>query len=210
MRLLACSGLICFVLTYAGVWAQSAPNSALHSAGKPAEHHAIDKDRMLLLERSTFANGYIHGYEDGFHDSNLEYQLGYGPRELKLFKEYRKGDHGYSKSFGNKKSYATGYRNGFGEGYQDGIRGASFRAVRELREAAAGMSSTSDRATFDAAFANGYQFARKEGPLVNQGVACPGLSAEYCEGFARGYQLGAADVLANDSEQTARVIEKQR
>jgi hypothetical protein len=214
MRPLACSILVCCGLVVGVAWGQAAQGTnPLHSPGAPSERHLGDRDPAhVLFQRSAFAHGYIHGYEDGFHESNLDYQLNRGPRQLKEFEEFRKGDRDYSRSFGDKNSYKSGYRNGFVEGYQDGIRGGWFRAVRELREIAAGMNPMGDHATFNAAFAKGYQLARNKGFPPDGETACPGESAEYCEGFARGYRLGEADVGANGAGgvQTARVVERRK
>jgi hypothetical protein len=169
-----------------------------------------DDPVRLLYQRSAFAHGYVHGYEEGFHESNFDYQLNRDPKDPREFKQYRKGNLEYSSAFGSKNSYVGGYRIGFVEGYRDGIHGAPFRAVRELRRIAAGINSSSDRVTFDSAFAKGYQSAQKSEPRSGQEPACPGISLAYCEGFARGYQLGTADVLANGADriQTARVRQR--
>jgi flagellar biosynthesis/type III secretory pathway protein FliH len=170
-----------------------------------------------LFVKSTFAHGYIHGYEQGFHNGDIDLQMGREFRDAKSQIEYKKPV-GYRNEFGEKKIFEDGYRDGFLVGYTDCFSGRSFRAV-QLLEASHPVSSPTkihfDR-NFDRAFRDGYETGQRQGLAdgrvsaafrVDASVCEPGphgeMTPETCEAFRSGYRLGYSDGFANQHETSA-------
>ncbi len=171
----------------------------------------------MLYLKSAFAHGYMHGYEQGFHAADLDFQMARQPRDpagIKAFKEVS----GYRDQFGDKRFFVNGYREGFRVGYADSFRGARFRAVGELRAAALGLATGGDprpNQQFDAGISAGYSTGRREGlqdgrdgaAFRDLAVYCHGRvyhpfqpsADEFCSGYGRGFRMGYADGYVNQA-----------
>ncbi len=188
------------------------------------EEHLSDQAGELFLV-SPFAHGYIHGYEDGFHNGNIDYQEGRRARPLKEFRDYRFGKSGYQPAFGGLEPFRNGYKAGFSAGYVDAIAGREFRGVASIRVAGLALpgdavASLTDNGGFDRGFADGYALgliagnragiADEEFDASSQ-MCAPGSpetrthSNSYCEGFTRAYALGYQDGYLSPPAERTRV-----
>lgn len=195
-----------------------------------ADRHLTSADSQALFRKSTYAHGYMHGYEDGFHDADIDIHMGRGERAVSQIEDF-KACTGYQKGFGDKRFFRDGYRQGFTEGYGDGINRREFRAIAGARKAAEGLTPSTDASVgsdFDEAFSRGYDSGRKVGPDTLRNYAesdyafslCESKthskqtkSQEYCDAFSRGFSLGAFDASEHFSQpgmQTARKTSDQR
>ena len=181
-------------------------------AAQNPDRHLQDGARELFL-RSAFAHGYIHGYEQGFHIGNEEYQAGHRQRPISQLKRFRSGKNDYTQEFGDKGRFEAGYSVGFDAGYGDAIGGREFRAVAALRADAPDLeeddaAQAAQDGGFDRGFAAGYALGLLEGTRAGAVDAdddvtsplCSSVSQEasahppgYCEGFRHGYALGYPD-----------------
>ncbi len=191
------------------------------------DRHLMTDSARNLYQRSAYAHGYIHGYEDGFHDGDIDVHMGRGERPVSLLKDYRNCDGGYQRSFGDKKYFQLGYRQGFREAYSDSIRGGQFRAIDQANASAAGMEQTNDSLLsgkeFDQAFSAGYNSGRDRGfessrpsAFDQAGNSCEanaphsdkGRQREYCDVFMRGFSLGFGDGQAGRVDHRTQTAKK--
>ena len=124
------------------------------------DSHLQDYPGAALYRQSAFAHGFIHGYEDGFHFGDEDYQLARPARELKTTPEFHSADGGYRGAYGDKELFRQGYREGLESGYQDSYRGIAFRAISVGRAVAQDLTPVKDRHSFELGFAGGYQSVR--------------------------------------------------
>jgi flagellar biosynthesis/type III secretory pathway protein FliH len=173
------------------------------------ERHLGKSPGADLFTRSSFAHGYMHGYEEGFHGGDLDVQLGRDPRDPASLATYKKIDC-YQKDFGPREPFKVGFEDGFRAGYSDAVRLRPFSAVASLKEAAQGLSEAKtkkDLVAFDDGFREGYKRGRHQGASDGRDAAennpivppCLGLPDEYCEGFHRAFVVGYADGYSNQS-----------
>ncbi len=175
------------------------------------EHLADPAGELFLV--SPFAHGYIHGYQDGFHNGNIDYQEARKPRPLKDFREYRLAKAGYEERFGDVRAFRSGYRDGFLAGYSDGVAGREFRGMAAIRVAAEALpgdaiADITGKGGFDQGFGDGYELGliagRRAGAADDDFDATNRMCApdspetrahppSYCEGFTRAYALGYRD-----------------
>src|SRR5581483_8709170 len=93
-----------------------APAQQSNQPRSDGERHTSVDPGSALYQRSTFAHGFIHGYEQGFHIADLDYHVGRTDRKLKDIHEYRDASSGYHSSFGDKNIFRRGFREGFSQG----------------------------------------------------------------------------------------------
>src|SRR5215207_10388042 len=65
--------------------------------------------------RAAFENGYKDGLKRGEQAARDR-----KPFNAQLERDYRDGDNGYNRSYGDRARYRDDYRGGFAEGYRDG------------------------------------------------------------------------------------------
>ncbi|HZU22530.1 MAG TPA: hypothetical protein VE998_06825, partial [Terriglobales bacterium] len=123
---------------------------------EPASDQHLSDPAAALYQRSPFAHGYIHGYEEGFHVGDQDLQFGRLTRG-----DRRKTSAGHPRPAlrGESASFREGYDQGFTAGYRDSVAGREFRAIAALRQAAAALGEgarAQDDGGFDAAFMTGY------------------------------------------------------
>jgi hypothetical protein len=185
-------------------------------AGASCPH--LDSERAALYQRSSFAHGYIHGYEQGFHIGNQDLQLARAARDLTKTETYRKAGEEYRPQFGKRDAFRIGYRNGMVVGYTDAMSGHSFRAIDEARiatarlddESAAPYGANARNHHFELGFMDGYTAGTLQGVgdgrnRVNYRPAqadcgigrSPTLGETYCEGYLRGFTFGYSDGYIN-------------
>jgi flagellar biosynthesis/type III secretory pathway protein FliH len=191
--------------------------AALASSAQVDEQHCQERGTGAIVTRSAFAHGYRHGYEAGYHEGNIDINM--ARRARTQAKQFKGLSLGYEDSFGPKKSFELGFALGLKAGYSDGYVGNNFRAVDELRSAAASLGDSAapidpqnlffDRGVslgYHDGFAHGQSEPRNSTSSVSiNSVSCsfrpstPGESAaepSYCDGYRRGYLLGHGDGLA--------------
>ena len=174
--------------------------------------------RTELFAKSTFAHGYMHGYEDGFHVGDLDVQMGRSYRDVKCQEKFKKPA-GFKAEFGKKGLFDDGYRKGFQVGYTDAFAGRNFRAVQLIQQSSTVLKqgSTRENRDFDSAFQQGYETGQKKGLEDGRSAAAENAAplqceehlakggagepkADYCEAFRGGYQLGYSDGFANQRD----------
>ena len=182
-------------------------------------NYVEDSFAAALYTSSVFLHGYVHGYEEGFHNADIDIQMAHGFRDVSAMPEYKKvGD--CPANVGDKSVYERGFRQGFRVGYVDGMSGRSFRAVRSLRIATAGLS-TGDwnqrrRESFEMGVQEGYYAGQSEGLHDGRTAAgfrrmdpgCTALDenapaakdAAYCDGFRRAFSIGYSDGYTNQQD----------
>jgi len=186
------------------------------------ESHRNEPVTGVLLARSAFAHGYRHGYEAGYHQGNIDINMARQARTR--FSELRGLPLGYQNDFGPRNSFLYGFQFGLMAGYGDGYSGKEFRAVSNLRVAAAELNPTLPElkvrtSTFDRGLLFGYEdgFGRKPAKAMDgvpkqlsRGGSCQaapagkeqngGETPDYCDGYRRGLILGRTDAFAARGE----------
>lgn len=166
------------------------------------DHHLSIGSTSNLYARSTFAHGYIHGYEQGFHCGDLDLQLGRDPHDPSSIPSFKKPFAAYRLNQNSRALFKSGYQDGFLAGYSDAVHGLAFRAVDALRHVADGLAiATQSPLIFDEGFRDGYEAGRRQGANDGREVAvsnpinppCLGLPVDYCDAFRRGFELGYGD-----------------
>jgi len=182
-------------------------------------NYVEDSFAAALYTSSVFLHVYVHGYEEGFHNADIDIQMAHGFRDVSAMPEYKKvGD--CPANVGDKSVFERGFRQGFRVGYVDGMSGRSFRAVRSLRIATAGLS-TGDwnqrrRESFEMGVQEGYYAGKSEGLHDGRTAAgfrrmdpgCTALDqnapaakdAAYCDGFRRAFSIGYSDGYTNQQD----------
>ena len=162
----------------------------------------------VLYQRSAFAHGYLHGYEQGFHLADLDIQMGHLLPGVHARRDAHDQDPHYSPAYGDKALFVAGFKLGMRAGYADSLHSVPFQAIAEMREAARGLSPGDSRG-FDRAFYEGFVGGEHQGAgdarlLTNfdyvrsschqrQTNAKPADAGSYCDGYARGFRLGYDD-----------------
>jgi len=172
------------------------------AAQSSADNHVTMDSARELYQSSSWAHGYVHGYEKGFHIGDLDLQLAKASRnpekddgaKIRMRSEY-----------GKRKSFLKGFKQGLQVGYADAYSGREFRAFRELRKIAqdfepARTTSTNDDGNramdegYKKGLAAGLYDGRTGRRFTNRADVDPcKKDANYCEFHDRGVQLGYAD-----------------
>lgn len=181
--------------------------------------YSEDSLASALNSHSVFLHGYVHGYEEGFHNADIDIQMAHGFRDVSTMSQYKKVAECPAKA-ADKAVFERGFRQGFRVGYVDGMSGRSFRAVSSLRLAVAGLS-TADwnqrrRASFELGIQQGYYAGQSEGlhdgrtasafRLMEPGCtaldqnASAAKDADYCDGFRRAFSIGYSDGYTNQQD----------
>ena len=176
-----------------------APAQNLGKQPDASERHTTSDPGSDLYRRSAFAHGFIHGYEQGFHLADLDYHVGRTDRKLAELRAYREAP-GFRSSFGEKKTFQRGYREGFQQGYDDSIHSRRFRVEIAGQIVADGLKDFAGSSQeFDAGFTAGYLAQRSKSQNV---LGCGQQeSAAYCNGLALGAEFatissGASPIIA--------------
>jgi hypothetical protein len=177
-------------------------------AQQKADDHMADA-ASPLYQRSAFAHGYLHGYEQGFHLADLDIQMGHMLPGVRIRRESHEEDPHYRSAYGDKNLFVAGFKLGMRAGYADSVGGVAFRAISEMRNAADGLSAEPTSAHFDRGFYEGFLTGEHQGAgdahasadLGNVSNACrqqhaadkPEQNQPYCDGYTRGFRLGYSD-----------------
>lgn len=99
------------------------PGSALAQAGNwrwteiaAARGRRTDAAQVSYFELRRLA--YDHGYREGFKEGEKDARRG-DPLSYYDEKEFRRGDRGYHRSYGDRERYRQLFRDGYASGYQD-------------------------------------------------------------------------------------------
>lgn len=167
----------------------------------PDVHVTMDSARELY-QSSSWAHGYVHGYEKGFHLGDLDLQLAKparNPEKDETAKVRMRGE------YGDRKSFSKGYKQGLLVGYADAYSGREFRAFRELRKLArefepAVTSSNDDESNraIDEGYKKGLAAGLYDGRTGRKfasraNVDTCNRNSNYCAFHDGGVQLGYAD-----------------
>src|SRR5881394_3231825 len=108
--------------------------AAQPKAPKEPEYHLTADAAHQLYVNSVFAHGHRHGYEEGFHDAEVDLQMGRGFREFESPGKAPKMV-GYVSEFGSKKLFRAGSEYGYLAGYSDSAAGRPFRMLKPAKAA---------------------------------------------------------------------------
>lgn len=152
----------------------------------------------------------MHGYEEGFHEGDMDLQMGRPFHQAKKQSDFKKVC-GYRSEFGDRKDFQAGYQKGYAVGYTDSYVGRSFRAMQLVELAKSenlpDSAAVPDR-RFDQAFSAGYDLGQKSGlkdgrssvpadSLDSINCAVAGHGPDACAAYRRGYRLGYSDGYTN-------------
>jgi hypothetical protein len=181
--------------------------------------HFADHPAKVLFQRSSWAHGYIHGYEMGFHTGNIDLHMARAARDPHSVKECKEAKHAYRSQFGNRQEFEKGYRSGFEVGYSDGETGRDFRAASMATLISADLGSgaspnAQQTAYFDAMLDSGYVSGRKVGlndarskleSSSSKAQPCPEYVKEpqFCSAYQLGYRWGYTDGYQNQRPEMA-------
>ena len=163
-------------------------------AAAQTDYHLSQDPNRVLYASSAFAHGHRHGYEDGFHAGDEDYQL----RRPAAFPQKLPKGKAYKKEFGDRKAYLRGYETGFKAGYADSYSGRSFRLWSAQEIKTANPVHEFDQgiaAGYEAGFTNSASIADEPGLIESASWRCkqePHTEA-FCKGFGPGYARGRAD-----------------
>jgi hypothetical protein len=174
--------------------------------------HLADSPAKELFHRSSWAHGYIHGYEAGFHTGNIDLHMARVVRDPHTAKEYKKAGKAYQSGFGNKVEFTKGYGSGFEVGYLDGYFGKEFRAASMANRLVslvddAPQLTEAQSQHLDAQLDTGYAQGRRLGlddARARQGfneakAQCPATAntQQACGAFQVGFRWGYSDGYSN-------------
>jgi hypothetical protein len=167
----------------------------------PDTHVTLDSARELY-QSSSWAHGYVHGYEQGFHIGDLDVQLAKGARDPEKDESAKIR---MRQVYGDLKNFSRVLKQGLLVGYADAYSGREFRAFRELRKLAQDfepVTTSSNDQDGDRAIDEGYKKGLAAGlydgrtgrKFTNRADVDPcKRDTGYCAFHDRGVQLGYAD-----------------
>jgi hypothetical protein len=152
-----------------------------------------------LYQISPFVHGYRDGYQQGFHDADVDQHFARQPLPPEKAKDYR--DVMYRPEMGDRKSYVEGFRAGFVRGYHDLQAGRSLRIfellIRARKESKVELVASPE--LFNAGVIEGYQKTHSGEGQIPKPVSFPEScnsrpTDPYCIGLAFGRELAKAEV----------------
>ncbi len=172
------------------------------------DSHTTDGPAKNLMQRSSWAHGYMHGYEAGFHSGNLDLHMTRTIRDPRSVKDYHHAGKCYRPKFGTREGFENGYSAGFEVGYLDGAMGKEFRAAKLAQGFSEELNSIADSAPsnrVDVMIQSGYQAGRHGGlsdarerhnfnpnksgcpDELKNGASCPAYLIGYHWGYSDGF-----------------------
>jgi hypothetical protein len=179
--------------------------------------HLVQCPAKSLFHHSAWAHGYIHGYESGFHQGNLDLHMARSIRDPHSVKEYKKSGDAYHSSFGNRPEFKKGYGSGFEVGYLDGFLGSEFRAASEANQISTLINASLEleankAAELDEFLDSGYLQGRSMGLSDARAkssyhpdlAACPETAKTQptCGTFRAGFRWGYSDGYLNQRSES--------
>jgi hypothetical protein len=180
-----------------------------------ADMHLDESPAKGLFHCSAWAHGYIHGYESGFHQGNLDLHMARQVQDPHSVKDYKKAGRAYRTDFGSRPDFEKGYGSGFEVGYLDGFSGREFRAATEANRVATMVGTEANRdpkqfAHLDFILDSGYVQGRRVGlsdarsrtefqgstpcpDIAKTGSTCAAYQASFRWGYSDGYSNQRAD-----------------
>jgi len=152
------------------------------------DYHLTSDPARYLYASSPFAHGQIHGYEDGFHQADMDIQMGRGEENIQT-KNIKM--HGYQSEFGKRESFERGYKAGFVRGYEDSWADRPFRAMPDARKydvVSLVLLPDRDLPDFDRGFQAGYLSLTASNPKFAHQCESSSETA-FCTGLKWGGRL---------------------
>ncbi|MEO8726522.1 MAG: hypothetical protein ABI383_10410, partial [Acidobacteriaceae bacterium] len=169
--------------------------AALGAANHANCHNAkleASEPAARIYAASPFVHGYRDGYQQGFHDADIDSQFAHPVIAVEKMEDYRKVR--FKPEFGEKQSYVPGYRAGFAQGSEDMRTGRDFQLFSTLREAMAmwgtGSAVIRDQKRFDEGVKEGYKLRLSQEKCDKGGE---GLEVSYCAGSSFGAKLARSE-----------------
>jgi len=180
--------------------------AAVQTHAQSGDYHLTGDPAAVLYRQSVWAHGYIHGYEAGYSAGDLDRQMGRLERSPEKSRLSRSLKRAYRPQYGDRTTFRYGYVNGFTAGCADAFEGREFRAAKQARLLAEGISNqvVVAKGEFDESFAQGYAQGLQAGVSGVQGggrgpeVRCSdanasGNSGPRCNALQLGFELGYND-----------------
>jgi flagellar biosynthesis/type III secretory pathway protein FliH len=153
--------------------------SAAAFAAQNDYHLSQDPNRQVYLS-SAFAHGHRHGYEEGFHAGDEDYQL----RRPATLQQKLPKDRGYRREFGDRDFYMRGFETGFRAGYADSYSGKAFRLVRWFGAESSAIQKAQVQG-FDQGVAAGYTAGFKNADSIADSESVAGLQKSGATSLAK-------------------------
>jgi hypothetical protein len=156
-------------------------------AGSPAPADAQPGWRQTAAYGPAYDNGYRAGLDVGARDARDGRAF-----DVRRHDEYRDGDRGYDRSYGNRGQYKQDFRAGFDRGYSDGYSryGRGGRAIP--RDRGYGYPGASRYPDYGRYPDNG-RYPDRYPPYPSTSGGYGYYSAAYDRGFSEGYEKGRDD-----------------
>jgi len=172
------------------------------------DYHLTQDSAHAVYQQSTWAHGYVHGYQMGFHEGTIDYHMAHLRRDPRKIKSAQHTSAAYHSDFGDRKVFERGFKEGFNVGYSDAFAGRDYRASSEM-EKLASTEPVKDGSHLDPVLGEGYTAGQRSGledgrraaAYMPQKAQCPAHYVEpQCAGFRLGFQLGYSDGYHNQRE----------
>ncbi|HEX8925866.1 MAG TPA: hypothetical protein VF786_08750 [Terriglobales bacterium] len=173
-----------------------------------ADYHLTDDSAHSVYQHSSWAHGYVHGYQMGFHEGTIDYHMAHIRRDPRKIKSGHHPNEFYRDEFGDRRVFDSGFKEGFKVGYSDAFAGRDYRASNEMDKLAE-ESQTSAETHLDPVLGEGYTAGQRSGlddgrkaaAYMPQKAQCPlHYAPPQCAGFRLGFQLGYSDGYHNQRE----------
>lgn len=173
-----------------------------------ADYHLTDDSAHALYQHSSWAHGYVHGYQLGFHEGTIDYHMAHLRRDPRKIKSGNHPKNYYRQEYGDRQLFDHGFKAGFNVGYSDAFAGRDYRAAHEMDRLAT-AAPVSSGSQLDPVLGEGYTAGQRIGlsdgrraaPFMPQKEQCPlHYSPPQCSGYRLGFQLGYSDGYLNQRE----------
>lgn len=173
-----------------------------------SDYHLTADSARVLYQHSSWAHGYVHGYQMGFHEGTIDYHMTHArrdPAKMKLSRRAKDCSRGQAV---NQKVFERGFREGLKVGYSDAFAGRDYRASGELEKLAV-IAPVSPDSHLDPVIGDGYAAGQRVGiedgriaaAYLPQKGPCPlNYAPPQCSGYRLGFQLGYSDGYHNQRE----------
>ena len=190
------------------VFAFIAGSLAAQSNNQQSDYHLTDDSAHVLYQHSSWAHGYVHGYQVGFHEGTIDYHMSHTRRDPAKIKTAHRAKDFCRYDTGNHKIFERGFKEGMKAGYSDAFAGRDYRASNEMEKLAVSAPVSAD-SHLDPVIGEGYAAGQRIGlddgrraaAYLPQKGPCPlNYAPPQCSGYRLGFQLGYSDGYHNQRE----------
>ena len=165
----------------------------LVTAQQPRYDNRIPDNRVPAYSNDTQQLGYEHGYRDGADRGRQDRDRGVG-RGLAPTDYQNSARYSYNPSYGNRRDYMGGYRDGFTTGYDDGYnyyeRNGRYGQIFGRQNRPRATEQPFDGGYRQGVLAGQQDLQRNDRSDFRRSPAYRGGDSKFQDGFERGYQDG--------------------